>query len=164
MPRTGGLELGAPSLQGETGLRGLPWRCPGSQGSGKGCLLGWMPTGLSGEGLLLHRASWAEPHSLSRAFCPSSFSRASCSLAGLMPLLCLAQVTQQVTVPITLPLISSPSFLAHCGCFASIPAFLGLVPGAEGQWGRRGPVRVGGRFHSRQCAGSFVLTWFSGRA
>lgn len=38
LARTGGLELGAPSLQGETGLRSQPWGYSGSQREGKGLL------------------------------------------------------------------------------------------------------------------------------
>lgn len=46
LARTGGLELGAPSLQGETGLRSQPWGYSGSQREGKG-LLGWTPADLA---------------------------------------------------------------------------------------------------------------------
>lgn len=62
--------------------------------------------GLAGRSLLLFLGLSVPPAS------PQYWPHAACGPA---------QVSQQVTVPITLPVTSAGSFLAHCGCFAAIP-------------------------------------------
>lgn len=98
LPRTGRLELRAPGVRGAASAEELACGGSGSQEREGACcfLLGQTPGHLALQGgLRLHWACWAEPSSLSRAFCPAPASpQPAAALAGLMPPLPLAQVTQ----------------------------------------------------------------------
>lgn len=138
MPRTGGLEPGAPSLRGEAGLRSPPCGGSGSQGEGKGLLvcrpgLGWVSC-CTKQSLILFSGLSVPPTSPQ----PAAASLASCH--PVPPAQSRGSVMGTVTCWVT------------CGCFASIPASLSFVPGAVGRLGC-----------PRLCEGRFPFLFPPGR-